>query len=48
MNGKALAPTDSINVALTNYRASGTGGYGMVVDAPVVRDNQAEIPPIAD
>ena len=43
VNGKAVAPTDSINVALTNYRASGTGGYGMVVDAPVVRDNQAEI-----
>ncbi len=43
VNGKAVAPTDSINVALTNYRASGTGGYGMVVDAPVVGDNQAEI-----
>ena len=43
IKGRPVLPTDSINVALTSYRASGTGGYGMVVQAPVVRDNQAEI-----
>lgn len=43
VKGKALGPADSVNVALTSYRASGTGGYSMVPQAPLVRDHQAEI-----
>ena len=43
IKGRPVEPIDSINVALTSYRASGTGGYGMVVQAPVLRNNQAEI-----
>ncbi len=43
MRGRRVAPTDSFNVAMSNYRASGTGGYGMVVGAPVVTDDQREV-----
>ncbi|MEA3247459.1 MAG: 5'-nucleotidase C-terminal domain-containing protein, partial [Gemmatimonadota bacterium] len=43
VRGRAVAATDSFNVALSNYRASGTGGYGMVVGAPLVTDDQREV-----
>jgi 2',3'-cyclic-nucleotide 2'-phosphodiesterase/3'-nucleotidase/5'-nucleotidase len=43
VKGKAVQPTDSFTIALTNYRASGTGGYTMVIGAPVVKDDQREV-----
>jgi 2',3'-cyclic-nucleotide 2'-phosphodiesterase/3'-nucleotidase/5'-nucleotidase len=43
VRGRRVVPTDSFTVALSNYRASGTGGYGMVVGVPVVADDQREV-----
>lgn len=43
VRGRAVTATDSFSIALTNYRASGTGGYGMLVGATVVQDDQREI-----
>ncbi len=43
VRGRPVAATDSFNVALSNYRASGTGGYGMLIGAPVVADDQREV-----
>lgn len=37
-NGRPVLPTDSFTIALNNYRASGSGGFGMFADAPVVYD----------
>ena len=37
-NGKPVAPTDSFTIALNNYRASGSGGFSMLLGAPVVYD----------
>lgn len=36
--GERVEPTDSFTIALNNYRASGSGGYSMLLDAPVVYD----------
>lgn len=41
--GRPVTPTDSFTIALTNYRASGTGGYAMVIGAPVVKDDAREV-----
>ncbi|MDA1081577.1 MAG: 5'-nucleotidase C-terminal domain-containing protein [Gemmatimonadetes bacterium] len=43
VRGRSVTPGDSFTIALTNYRASGTGGYGMLVGATVVKDDQREI-----
>jgi 2',3'-cyclic-nucleotide 2'-phosphodiesterase/3'-nucleotidase/5'-nucleotidase len=43
VKGKAVQPADSFTIALTNYRASGTGGYTMLIGAPVVKDDQREV-----
>jgi 2',3'-cyclic-nucleotide 2'-phosphodiesterase/3'-nucleotidase len=36
--GRDVAPTDSFTIALNNYRASGSGGFSMLIGAPVVYD----------
>ena len=36
VRGRAVAPTDSFTLALTNYRQTGGGGYSMIVGAPEV------------
>lgn len=36
--GRAVAATDSFTLALNNYRASGSGGFSMLIGAPVVYD----------
>lgn len=36
--GRDVAPADSFTMALNNYRASGSGGFSMLVGAPVVYD----------
>src|SRR5665213_2033572 len=40
---KSVAPTDTLIMALNNYRQSGGGGYAMLRDAPVVYDKQQDI-----
>jgi len=42
-NGRAVAPTDSFTLALTNYRQTGGGGFAMLTGAPVVLDKGQEI-----
>lgn len=42
-NGRAVAPTDSFTIALNNYRASGSGGFSMLIGAPVVYDRGESI-----
>ena len=37
-DGRDVAATDSFTMALNNYRASGSGGFNMLVGAPVVYD----------
>jgi 2',3'-cyclic-nucleotide 2'-phosphodiesterase (5'-nucleotidase family) len=37
-NGRAVAPADSFTIAINNYRASGSGGFSMLIGAPVVYD----------
>ncbi len=37
-NGRPVSPTDSFTIALNNYRASGSGGFSMLIGAPVVYD----------
>ncbi|HEX6037384.1 bifunctional metallophosphatase/5'-nucleotidase [Longimicrobium sp.] len=37
-DGRAVAATDSFTLALNNYRASGSGGFSMLIGAPVVYD----------
>jgi 2',3'-cyclic-nucleotide 2'-phosphodiesterase (5'-nucleotidase family) len=37
-NGRPVAPADSFTIALNNYRASGSGGFSMLLGAPVVYD----------
>ncbi|HEX8673290.1 MAG TPA: 5'-nucleotidase C-terminal domain-containing protein [Longimicrobium sp.] len=37
-NGRDVAAADSFTLALNNYRASGSGGYSMLIGAPVVYD----------
>ena len=36
--GRAVKPTDTFTIALNNYRASGSGGFSMLIGAPVVYD----------
>jgi len=43
VRGKPVEATDSFTIALTNYRASGTGGYGMIAGAPIVKDDGRDI-----
>ncbi|MBW8773450.1 MAG: 5'-nucleotidase C-terminal domain-containing protein, partial [Gemmatimonadetes bacterium] len=38
VRGRAVAPTDSLTLALNNYRQAGGGGFGMLAHAPVVYD----------
>ncbi|WP_420124988.1 bifunctional metallophosphatase/5'-nucleotidase [Longimicrobium sp.] len=37
-NGRAVTPADSFTIAINNYRASGSGGFSMLLGAPVVYD----------
>lgn len=41
--GEAVAPQDSFSIALNNYRASGSGGFEMFADAPVIYDRGENI-----
>jgi 2',3'-cyclic-nucleotide 2'-phosphodiesterase/3'-nucleotidase len=41
--GRAVAATDSFTIALNNYRASGSGGFSMLIGAPVVYDRGESI-----
>lgn len=43
VNGRPVTADQSFTLALNNYRASGGGGYSMIRDAPVVRDEQQDI-----
>jgi 2',3'-cyclic-nucleotide 2'-phosphodiesterase (5'-nucleotidase family) len=36
--GRPVRPTDTFTLALNNYRASGSGGFSMLIGAPVVYD----------
>jgi 2',3'-cyclic-nucleotide 2'-phosphodiesterase (5'-nucleotidase family) len=42
-NGRAVAARDSFTIAVNNYRASGSGGYSMLLGAPVVYDRGESI-----
>jgi 2',3'-cyclic-nucleotide 2'-phosphodiesterase/3'-nucleotidase len=42
-NGRAVAATDSFTIAVNNYRASGSGGFSMLLGAPVVYDRGESI-----
>jgi 2',3'-cyclic-nucleotide 2'-phosphodiesterase/3'-nucleotidase len=42
-DGRPVTPTDTFTMALSNYRQSGSGGFSMFRDAPVVYDRQLEI-----
>jgi len=42
-DGRAVAPSDSFTIALNNYRASGSGGFSMLIGAPVVYDRGESI-----
>ncbi|HKP75933.1 MAG TPA: 5'-nucleotidase C-terminal domain-containing protein [Longimicrobiaceae bacterium] len=42
-NGRAVAAADSFTIAVNNYRASGSGGYSMLLGAPVVYDRGESI-----
>lgn len=41
--GRPVAATDSVTLALNNYRQTGGGGFSMLSGAPVVYDRQLEI-----
>jgi 2',3'-cyclic-nucleotide 2'-phosphodiesterase (5'-nucleotidase family) len=43
VNGRAVVPTDSFTLALTNYRQTGGGDYGMIAAAPVVYDQKQDL-----
>lgn len=43
VRGRRVRPTDTFTMALTNYRAGGTGGYTMLRGAPVVYDRDQDI-----
>ncbi|MBL0172851.1 MAG: 5'-nucleotidase C-terminal domain-containing protein [Gemmatimonadaceae bacterium] len=43
VHGRTVAPTDSFTMALNSYRASGGGGYTMLVGAPVVYRRDVDI-----
>ena len=42
-HGKPVRENDSFTIALSNYRAEGSGGYAMVRGAPVVYDRNEDI-----
>ena len=42
-NGEAVKDEDTFLMAVNNYRASGGGGYDMIVDAPTVSDPQLDV-----
>ncbi|HEX6751457.1 MAG TPA: 5'-nucleotidase C-terminal domain-containing protein [Longimicrobium sp.] len=42
-NGRAVAAADSFTLALNNYRASGSGGFSMLIGASVVYDRGESI-----
>ncbi|HET6230198.1 MAG TPA: 5'-nucleotidase C-terminal domain-containing protein [Longimicrobiaceae bacterium] len=42
-NGRPVAPADSFTMAVNNYRASGSGGYSMLIGALVVYDRGESI-----
>ncbi|HEV2150602.1 MAG TPA: 5'-nucleotidase C-terminal domain-containing protein [Longimicrobiaceae bacterium] len=42
-NGRPVRPTDTFTIALNNYRASGSGGFSMLIGAPVVYDKDEGI-----
>jgi 2',3'-cyclic-nucleotide 2'-phosphodiesterase/3'-nucleotidase/5'-nucleotidase len=41
--GKPVRDNDSFTIALSNYRAEGSGGYAMLLGAPVVSDRQQDM-----
>ncbi len=41
--GKPIGPDDNISIIVNSYRASGTGGYDMLVGAKVLQDIQKEV-----
>jgi 2',3'-cyclic-nucleotide 2'-phosphodiesterase / 3'-nucleotidase / 5'-nucleotidase len=43
VRGKAVAPTDSFTLALTNYRQAGGGDYAMIAGAPVVSQPREDV-----
>jgi 2',3'-cyclic-nucleotide 2'-phosphodiesterase (5'-nucleotidase family) len=43
VNGRPVAPGDSFTFATNSYRASGAGGYAMLLGAPVVYDRGEDI-----
>ncbi|MCI5772023.1 MAG: bifunctional metallophosphatase/5'-nucleotidase [Clostridiales bacterium] len=43
INGRSVGMDDRVQVCVNNYRASGTGGYSMVREAPVVREIQTDV-----
>jgi 2',3'-cyclic-nucleotide 2'-phosphodiesterase (5'-nucleotidase family) len=43
VRGRRVRPTDTFTMALTNYRAGGTGGYSMIRGASVVYDRDQDI-----
>jgi 2',3'-cyclic-nucleotide 2'-phosphodiesterase/3'-nucleotidase len=42
-DGRPVAAADSFTIAVNNYRASGSGGYSMLLGAPVVYDRGESI-----
>ena len=42
-NGRPVRDTDTFTMAVNNYRASGSGGYSMLLGAPVVYDKGESI-----
>ena len=43
VKGRPVAATDSLTLAVNNYRQSGGGGYAMLRGAPVVYDRQQDL-----
>lgn len=43
VRGRAVAPTDSLTLAVNNYRQAGGGGFPMIAHAPVVYDKQENV-----
>ncbi len=43
IGGRAVADSDSLTLALNNYRQSGGGGYAMLAGAPVVYEKEVDI-----
>lgn len=41
--GKAIVPTQKVSIIVNSYRASGTGGYDMLVGVPMLQDIQKEV-----